>query len=207
MESMGMEQMARVSAVFLLIGLLWVAGVLAGEDDRRGYSKGGTHSKANTGVGTRVGLANEGDRGLRDESPKTDEPSQVRGDQGGHGGALAVFREVEAGWRASTPKPFEKYFRKGKVRLDFGEGGPRGGLFAKSQAYYLIADYLKGTQTSRLDLVRVSDSIKGKTRPYALLERVYRDKNGISRKEVVFISLSLEDSLWAISELRAVPAK
>ena len=49
------------------------------------------------------------------------------------------------------------------MRLDFGEGGPRGGLFARSQAYYLIADYLKGTQTLEIGFAKISDGAKGKT--------------------------------------------
>jgi hypothetical protein len=202
-----MDSLARVSAVFLLIGLVWVTGIFAGGDDRRLSSQVRTQPKTNVGVGTRVGPESKGDPRLVEESPAAQEPSGVRGSPGGDERVLAVFREVEVGWRAGTPKPFEKYFRKGKVRLDLGEGGPRGGLFARSQAYYLIADYLKGTQTLDIDLVKTSDGTQGKTRPYALLERVFRDRNGVSRKEVVFISLALEDSLWAISELRAIPAK
>lgn len=195
MEALGIYSIARVSAVFLLIGVVWVAGVFAGEDDRRGNSQAGTHSTDNLGVGTKVGLESVADSSVRDESA------------GVAGAPIAVFREVAAGWRAGTPKTFEKYLRKGKVRLDFGEGGPRGGLFARSQAYYLIADYLKGTQTSGVEITRVSDGAQGKSKPYALLERVYRDKNGAPRKEVVFVSLMLEEGQWAISELRAIPAK
>jgi hypothetical protein len=193
-----MDSLARVSAVLLLIGLVWATGIFAEGDDRRGTSRVRTQPETNVGVGTRVGSESKG---------AAQESSEARGSLEGDEGVLAVFREVEVGWRAGTPKPFEKYFRKGKVRLDLGEGGPRGGLFARSQAYYLIADYLKGTQTLSIDLVKTSDGTQGKTRPYALLERVYRDRNGTSRKEVVFISLALEDSLWAISELRAIPAK
>jgi hypothetical protein len=195
MEAMGMDSIARVSAVFLLVGVVWVVGVLGAEGDRRSNSRAGTHSTENVGVGTKVGLEGVADSGVRDESVE------------GPGAPLAVFREVAAGWRAGTPKPFEKYFRKGKVRLDFGEGGPRGGLYARSQAYYLIADYLKGTQTVDLGITKTTDGVQGKTRPYALLERVYRDRNGLSRKEVVFVSLALEEGQWAISEIRAIPAK
>jgi hypothetical protein len=193
MESMDMYSIARVSAVFLLVGVVWVAGVLAGGDDHRGDSRAGTHSTEQARVGTKVG-PEAVDSGVRDESA-------------GAGVPLSIFREVAAGWRAGTPKPFEKYLRKGKVRLDFGEGGPRGGLFARSQAYYLIADYLKGSPTADIEITKVSDGVQGKTKPYALLERAYRDKNGALRKEVVFVSLVPEDGQWAIDELRAIPAK
>lgn len=205
MDSLSMESIARVSAVFLLVGWVWVAGALGDEGKHRGYG-GETQAKQKAGVGTQLGLP-DGDSGKREESPGAGKASEAKGISGAQGAVAAVFRDVEAGWRSATPKPFEKYLRKGKVRLDFGEGGPRGGLYARSQAYYLIADYLKGTQTLEATLVKVSDGAKGVTKPYALVERVFRDRKGMSRRETVFISLALEDSLWAISELRVVPAK
>lgn len=144
---------------------------------------------------------------MREETSTSGRPSEVKGTSEGRGDALTVFGEVAAGWRSATPKPFEKYLRKGKVRLDFGEGGPRGGLFARSQAYYLIAGYLKGTQTLHLGFAKISDGAKGNSEPYALLERTYRDRDGVSRKEVVVITLALDDGAWVIAELRVIPAK
>ena len=205
MDSLNMESIARVSAVFLLVGLVWVAGVLGDEGKSRGYD-GRTQTKQKAGVGTEMGLP-QGDSGMRRESPGAGKVPEAKGISGAYGDVAAVFRDVEAGWRSATPKPFEKYLRKGKVRLDFGEGGPRGGLFARSQAYYLIADYLRGTQTLDAGLVKISEGVKDATKPYALVERIFRDRNGMSRREVVFVSLALEDSLWAISELRVIPAK
>jgi hypothetical protein len=144
---------------------------------------------------------------VREETSTSGQPSEVNGTSEGRGDALTVFREVAAGWRSATPKPFEKYLRKGKVRLDFGEGGPRGGLFARSQAYYLIAGYLKGTQTLGISFAKVSDGAKGNAEPYALLERSYRDRDGVSRKEVVIITLALDEGSWVIAEVRVIPAK
>ena len=205
MDSLSMESIARVSAVFLLVGWVWVAGALGDEGKHRGYA-GETQAKQRAGVGTELGLP-QGDSGVRAESPGAGKAPEAKGISGAQGDVAAVFRDVEAGWRSSTPKPFEKYLRKGKVRLDFGEGGPRGGLYARSQAYYLIADYFKGTQTVGLAITKVNDGGQGNTRPYALLERTYKDRNGLARKEVVFVSLALEDGQWAISEIRAIPAK
>lgn len=205
MSSTDLSLVARVGAVLLLVGLAWVSGVVGGEGNRRGYSEGQT-SKQNTGVGTREVLS-QGGSALREETSTSGRPSEVKGTSEGRGDALTVFGEVAAGWRSATPKPFEKYLRKGKVRLDFGEGGPRGGLFARSQAYYLIAGYLKGTQTLHLGFAKISDGAKGNSEPYALLERTYRDRDGVSRKEVVVITLALDDGAWVIAELRVIPAK
>jgi len=205
MISISLESVARVGAVLLLVGLVWYSGVVGGEGNRRGYSDGQA-SKQKTGVGTREDLPT-GDSAVREETPTPGQPSQLAVSSQGRGHALTVFREVEAGWRSATPKPFEKYLRKGKVRLDFGEGGPRGGLFARSQAYYLIASYLKGTQTLRIGFAKVSDGSQGNTGPFAFLERTYRDRDGIVRREMVFVSLARDDGSWMIAEVRVIPAK
>jgi hypothetical protein len=205
MISTSLDSVARVGAVLLLVGLVWASGVAGGEGNRRGYSEGQT-SKQKAGVGTREDLP-QGVSGVREETSTSGQPSEVNGTSEGRGDALTVFREVAAGWRSATPKPFEKYLRKGKVRLDFGEGGPRGGLFARSQAYYLIAGYLKGTQTLGISFAKVSDGAKGNAEPYALLERSYRDRDGVPRKEVVIITLALDEGSWVIAEVRVIPAK
>jgi hypothetical protein len=206
MDSISTETIARVGAVLLLVGLVWASSVMGGGDNRRGYSDARTQTKTRTGVGTESG-PREGDSKVREESPKSGKASRAGEILGAPGSALTVFREVESGWRSATPKPFEKYFRKGKVRLDFGEGGPRGGLFARSQAYYLLGDYLKGTQTLEIGFSKISTGPTSGAGPHALLERSYRDRNGVSRREVIVISLSQEDSVWAISEVRVIPAK
>ena len=206
MDTISTETIARVSAVLLLVGLVWASSVMGGGENRRGYSEARTQSKTRAGVGTESGPRG-GDSRVREESPKGGQASKAGEILEAPGSALTVFREVESGWRSATPKPFEKYFRKGKVRLDFGEGGPRGGLFARSQAYYLLGDYLKGTQTLQIKFSKISTGPSSGAGPHALLERSYRDKSGVSRREVVVVSLSLEDGVWAISEVRVIPAK
>jgi hypothetical protein len=190
-----MKNLARVSAVFLLILVLGICGEVSGADvDRRGGSSQRPRSYE-VGVGTKSGALGKEASGDVEESPGV----KVK--------PLVVFRAIEAGWRSGTPKPFGSYLGKGKVRLDFVEGGSRGGLFTRGQAYYLIVDYLRRTQTTEIGFLKISDGSDGQSRPYAMLERICRTKNGISRKEVIFVSLSLEDNAWVISELRAIPAK
>jgi hypothetical protein len=118
-----------------------------------------------------------------------------------------VFREVEKGLRLGTPSPFERYLGKGRIKLDFGEGGPRGGFFTRSQAYYLIADHLKRAPTVKVGLIRVSDTNEKTGQSYALLERTCRYKNGPVKKEYVFVLLGRETDGWTITELRAVAAR
>lgn len=190
-----MIYIARVSAVFLLVLGVWVCGVLGGEIHPGKTSARRSVQKDDVGVGTRLAAAG-GETSGQDEGRNV---AKVK--------PLVVFREVRKGWRNGTPGPFERYLGKGKVRLDFGEGGPRGGLFTRSQAYYLIADYLRRTHTISIELLRVSEQSKRGPRPYALLERTCRYRNGVSGKEKIFVSLSAESGKWVISELRVIPTK
>ena len=190
-----MEIIARVSAVFLLLLGVWVCGALSGETDRPGISARQPAKKNGVGVGTKVAMSGG-------EVSESAEPGVSAGVK-----PLTIFREVEKGWRNGTPKPFERYLGKGKVRLDLGEGGPRGGLYTRSQAYYLLTDYLRSARTIGIDFVKVSDRHERGSKPYALLERQCRYRNGLIRKEVVFVALSTEDGRWVIAELRVVPAR
>lgn len=189
-----MYNIARVSAVFLLVIVVWACGVWGGETPDQEISRS-RPVPDDVGVGTKVAA-------LSDEISRGDE---VRG--GARVEPLMVFKGVEEGWRNGTPKPFERYLGKGKVRLDLGEGGPRGGLVTRSQAYYLLADYFLRTQTLSIGFARISEGTEKQPRPFALLERKCRYKNGVVGKEVVFVSLRPEDGRWAISELRAIPAR
>lgn len=190
-----MENITRVSAVFLLVLGMVVLGMSSGKALGKGISARRPVTRQDAGVGTR--LAASGDEVSANDQGRS--VAKVR--------PLEVFREVEKGWRNGTPKPFERYLGKGKVWLDFGEGGPRGGFYTRGQAYYLITDYLRRTQTIDIGLVRVSEGSKGQSPPYARLERTCRYKHGVSGKEMIFVSLADEDHTWVISELRVVPVK
>jgi hypothetical protein len=190
-----MGRKARVSAVFLLALAIWVGGVWGDDADRRAASARGSETKNKTGVGTETGTR---------ETEKSGDA--VQGDAAG-ARPREIFREVEKGWRYGTPTPFERYLGKGRIRLDFGEGGPRGEFFTRSQAYYLILDYFKRASTVKVSLLRVSDHGDGSSHPYVLLDRTCRHKNGSVKEEFVFVQLSLESNEWVITELRAVTAR
>ncbi len=188
-----MVRIARVSAVFLLVlGLLTVN---LGWSEAR--SKGNTAREILGPSEARVGTTQAGD----EVAPKR------------HGRARAeiephdIFKAVARGFHSSRPEAFVGYFGKGRVRLDFGEGGPRGGLFTRSQAYYLLSQYLRRAQTTSMNFVKTAGTKIKRGHPSALLERVCRYRNGAVTKQFVFVSLSLEDNRWVISEMRIVPAR
>jgi hypothetical protein len=190
-----MGRKARVSAVFLLALAIWVAGVWADDADRRAASARRPETKTKMGVGTETGAR------------ETEESRvAVQGEAAGVR-PREIFREVERGLRYGTPAPFERYLGKGRIRLDFGEGGPRGEFFTRSQAYYLISDYFKQTSTLNVSLLRMSEDSDRVKQPYVMLERTCRYKNGAVKKEFVFVQLALENSEWTIAELRAVTAR
>jgi len=190
-----MGRKTRVSAVFLLALAIWVGGVWADDADRRAASARGSETKNKTGVGTET------------DTRETERSRDAVKGEAARARPREVFREVEKGWRYGTPAPFERYLGKGRIRLDFGEGGPRGEFFTRSQAYYLILDYFKRTSTVKVSLLKVSDRSDGNEHPYALLERTCRYKNGSVKQEFVFVQLSLESNDWVITELRAVTAR
>jgi hypothetical protein len=188
-----MMNLARVSAVCLLILGMGVCG-LCGEADRRDSSSVRLKTEDGVGVGTERTEPGKRASGVPREATET----EIK--------PLTVFREVEKGWHSGTPKSFERFLSKDKVRLDFGEGGPRGGFFTRSQAYYLLLDYMKLNTTVRVDILRAVEA-SGKVRPFALLELRERDRNGVSRDRTVMVSLSKESGAWMISEMRIVPAR
>jgi hypothetical protein len=194
-RSRTMIHIARVSAVFLLVLGVWACGVLGGEIHPGKTSARRSVQNDDVGVGTRLAAAG-GETSGQDEGRNV---AKVK--------PLVVFQSVRKGWRNGTPGPFERYLGKGKVRLDFGEGGPRGGLYTRGQAYYLLKDYFRRTHTVEIGFLRTSEGATKGSRPYALLERMCRDRHGVISKEVVFVSLALEGDQWVISELRAIPAR
>jgi hypothetical protein len=190
-----MERIARVSAVFLLVLGMFVGCTWSGKALGKGIPARRSVTSQDAGAGTKLAASGE-EISASDQGRSA---AKVR--------PLTVFREVEKGWRDGTPRPFVRYLGKGKVWLDFGEGGPRGGLYTRSQAYYLIADYLRRTQTIDIRMAKVSEGTRRGSPPYARLNRMCRYKYGISGKEMIFVSLSAEDGNWVISELRVVPAR
>jgi hypothetical protein len=190
-----MRRVLKASAVSLLIGAVVASGLCGGEENRRGVTSETPEPVSDAGAGTKT----------REELAL--ESQKARGSTESTSEALTVLGAIEEGWRISSAKPFGTHLGKTKVRIDLGEGGPRGGLFASSQAYYLLSDYLDDFRTVELKVSRTSTETRSGSRPYILFERAYRTQDGAERKQVVFVSLSRQDDVWIISELRAIPSR
>ena len=189
-----MSWVLKASAVSLLIGVMMM-GLCGGEENRRGVTEESPEPVSDAGAGTKT----------REEL--TLESQKVKGSQEVTREALEVLGAIEEGWRKSSAKPFGTHLGKAKVRIDLGEGGPRGGLFTRSQAYYLLSDYLANFRTIELRVDKKSTETRSGSRPYILFKRAYRTRDGAQRKQVVFVSLSREGDVYIISEVRAIPSK
>jgi hypothetical protein len=189
-----MSWVLKASAVSLLIGVM-MTGLCGGEENRRGVTEESPEPVSDAGAGTKTREE------LTLESQKATGSREVTRE------ALEVLGAIEEGWRKSSARPFGTHLGKAKVRIDLGEGGPRGGLFTRSQAYYLLSDYLDDFQTVELRVDKTSTETRSGSKPYILFERAYRTRDGAGRRQVVFVSLSREDDRFVISELRAIPSK
>ncbi len=185
----------RKSAVFLIASVLIASMVSVGQPRQRGSSVGKGIEERRARVGTNH-------RGSEDLSPKRQADDQRSGVE-----PIAIFKAIEAGVRSSNVKEFEGFLGRERVFLEFDEGGPRGGRFAKGQAYYLLADYLKGTRTVEVRFTRIYEARESDGKPFALLERVYRTRTGAIRKQMIFVCLGFENDSWVISEIRIIPAE
>jgi hypothetical protein len=193
--SLIMKWVLKASAVSLLIGVVVASGVCGGEENRRGVTGESPEPISDAGAGTKTREE------LTLESQKGEGPEAVTS------AALEVLGAIEQGWMRSSAGPFGKYLGKTKVRIDLGEGGPRGGLFTRSQAYYLLGDYLEDFRTVGLEVDKTSTGTGSGSRPYILFHRAYRTPDGAEKRQVVFVSLSPGDGRWIISEIRAIPSE
>lgn len=185
---------ARESAVFLIASALIVCTVSVAEPRQKGAPVRVQEERR-----ARVGTNHEG----------TDVPSPKRQTGAERSGVqpITIFKAIEAGLSSSNVKLFGEFLGRERILLEFDQGGPRGGRFAKGQAYYLLADYFRGTRTLQINFAKIFEGSQSEGKPFALLERVYRNPSGEVRKQLIFVCLAAENDSWVISEIRIVPAE
>jgi hypothetical protein len=104
-------------------------------------------------------------------------------------GPLAVFADIEEGWRKENVQTILRHYGKGKVAISIEGTGPVGGAFSKNQSHYV-------------QYRNVSDSRK---KVYAVAERSYkRNDDGRTFKDKIYVSLHLEGSRWVIGEIKSI---
>jgi hypothetical protein len=117
---------------------------------------------------------------------------------------LLVFDRIELAWAMSVADSLLVHFGEGKVSLAFSHGGPRGGLFTRTQAGYLLGDLFKYSDTEKFRFVKFRNIDKDGQLPYAVADRVFRLENGVLYHDQVFVSLRRESGLWKVAEIKSI---
>jgi hypothetical protein len=117
---------------------------------------------------------------------------------------LLVFERIELAWAASIADSLLVHFGDGKVSLAFSHGGPRGGLFTRTQAGYLLGDLFKYSDTEKFRFVKFRNIDKDGQLPYAVADRVFRLENGVLYHDQVYVSLRRESGFWKVAEIKSI---
>ncbi|MFN0151581.1 MAG: hypothetical protein ACKVU1_12830 [bacterium] len=117
---------------------------------------------------------------------------------------LQLFERIARAWSDGAADSLLAHFGEGKVSLAFSHGGPRGGLFTRTQAGYLLADLFKYSTTEKFEYVKFRNIEKDGQLPYAVADRVFRLENGILYHDQVYVSLRREASAWKIAEIKSI---
>ncbi len=120
-------------------------------------------------------------------------------------GPIAVFADVEAGWKSEQAQQILRHFGKGKVSIAIEGSSPTGGQFSRNQSFYLFQDLFKYTITQRFQFVQYRHVTDGRDDVYAVAERHYkRNDDGRLFKDKIYVSLQLEGDRWVISEIKSI---
>ncbi len=116
---------------------------------------------------------------------------------------VLVFSRVERAWSGAEAESLLVHFGAGKVSLSFSRGGPRGGLFTRTQAAYLLSDLLKYSATERFKFVKYRNINRDGQRPYAVADRRFR-LDGILYHDQVYVELRREEGAWKVAEIKSI---
>ncbi len=116
---------------------------------------------------------------------------------------VQVFARIERAWLGGEAESLLAHFGTGKVSLSFSRGGPRGGLFTKTQAAYLLSDLLKYSTTERFKFVKYRNINRDGQRPYAVADRRFR-LDGILYHDQVYVELRREEGTWKVAEIKSI---
>lgn len=120
-------------------------------------------------------------------------------------GPIAVFADLERGWKNEEVQLILRHYGKGKVAISIEGSGPTGGQFSRNQSYYLFQDLFKYTITEKFQFVQYRHVTDGRDDVYAIAERQYkRNDDGRLFKDKIYVSLRLEDDRWVVNEIKSI---
>jgi hypothetical protein len=130
-------------------------------------------------------------------------PERVEAEDGT--GPIAVFSDVEAGWKNEQVQQILRHYGRGKVTISIEGSSPTGGQFSRNQSYYLFQDLFKYTITQKFQFVQYRHVSDGRDDVYAVAERHYkRNDDGKLYKDKIYVSLHREDNRWVITEIKSI---
>ncbi len=120
-------------------------------------------------------------------------------------GPIAVFADIEQGWKNEDVQQILRHYGKGKVAISIEGSSPTGGQFSRNQSYYLFQDLFKYTITEKFQFVQYRHVTDGRDNVYAVAERNYkRNDDGRLFKDKIYVSLRLEDGRWVVAEIKSI---
>lgn len=118
---------------------------------------------------------------------------------------LAVFADIERGWRKADVSKILVHFGKRKVAISIAGAGPAGGYFSRNQSFYLFKDLFKYTITKRFEFTQYRNIHDGNRKVYAVAERHYKRRDdGRLFKDKIYVSLERENGRWVVSEIKSI---
>jgi hypothetical protein len=139
------------------------------------------------------------------QDPKAKSPSKPDSVEPGEGGPIAVFADLEEGWKKEEVQLILRHYGKGKVAISIEGSSPTGGQFSRNQSYYLFQDLFKYTITEKFQFVQYRHVADGRDDVYAVAERHYkRNDDGRLFKDKIYVSLHLEKNRWVIGEIKSI---
>ena len=138
-----------------------------------------------------------------ESKPSVEPEKKKKGDEAL--GPMAVFADIEHGWKKEKSDRILRHYGKGKVSIAIDGIGPKGGAFSKNQSHYLLRDLFKYTITEKFEFVQYRNVTDGRRQVFAVAERHFkRNDDGRLFKDKIYVSLQREGKRWVINEIKSV---
>ncbi|MBN1885509.1 MAG: hypothetical protein JW876_08310 [Candidatus Krumholzibacteriota bacterium] len=116
---------------------------------------------------------------------------------------MAVFRGLEAAWRAENADALARHVGEKRVYLSLPEPGGTDGFYSQSQVYYLFKKMFKSYRQVGFEFVKFHNVDKPGRRVYGIATRSWKDiRSGRIFTDRVYVTLRLEGSRWVVAEIK-----
>ena len=114
-----------------------------------------------------------------------------------------VFAAIERAWKAGNAQAIAGQAGSKKVHINMTEMGEGGGLYSKSQVYYLLKKMFKEKRQLKFEFVKYHNLEKPGRRVYAIAYRSYKNnRSNRVYQDKVYITLGKEGRNWVLVEIK-----